>query len=77
MLTAPMALPTPTGQWHSVAWRRLGRDDADSRNSQTRDQETFSRRLSSVLSTSRAAEEADPAEVEARIRNITHGAGRD
>lgn len=59
-----------------MAWPRRSGSDS-SKGSEARDGELFTRRLSEVRQSSKDVEDADPAEVEARLRNITHGAGRD
>jgi hypothetical protein len=60
-----------------MAWLNLRRDDPKTKNSLARDAEVFSRRLTEVLSSSNGVTDAEPEEVEARIRNMTHGSGRD
>lgn len=60
-----------------MAWLSLRRDDPSTKKSLARDAEVFSRRLTEVLSSSNGADDAEPEEVEARIRNMTHGSGRD
>jgi hypothetical protein len=60
-----------------MAWLNLRRDDPKTKNSLARDAEVFSRRLTEVLSSSNGVADAEPEEVEARIRNMTHGSGRD
>lgn len=56
--------------------RDLGRDDRSSNKSPDRQSEIFSRRLIKLLSSNTGLEQADPDEVEGRIRNMTHGAGQ-
>ena len=48
----------------------------DSKNNRD-DGESALKRLGEVLSSSTALDEADPDEVEARIRNMSHGTNRD
>ena len=48
----------------------------DARRGQDREAEVFSRRLTRLLSSIDDMENQDPEEVEARLRNLTHGAGR-
>lgn len=60
-----------------MGWRRLMHQEPDSESGPVGDPGPFSRRLDDVLSVTRAVEEADPDEVEARIRNISHGVGHD
>ncbi len=56
-----------------MAW--LGRK-GESSSSNDRAAEVFSRRLNALLAAENGLETEDPDEVEARIRNITHGTGR-
>lgn len=60
-----------------MAWLNLRLEDPRTKKSLTRDAEVFSRRLTEVLSSSNGVDDAEPEEVEARIRNMTHGLGRD
>ncbi len=50
--------------------------DRDSKSNRDEDGSAL-KRLGQVLSSSAALEDADPAEVEARIRNLSHGTNRD
>jgi hypothetical protein len=60
-----------------MGWLNLDKKQSKSRRTPTTDAEVFSKRLVEILSSSSAVEDADPSEVEARIRNMTHGAGRE
>ncbi len=60
-----------------MARPRLAWEDPFSKGDMARHQEIFSNRLRLILSSESPVEDEDPAEVEARIRNISHGAGRD
>jgi hypothetical protein len=60
-----------------MAWPRLGWEDPFSKGDMARHREIFSSRLRLMLSSGSRVEDQDPAEVEARIRNISHGVGRD
>jgi hypothetical protein len=55
-----------------VAWL----SDRDSKSNRDEDGSAL-KRLGQVLSSSTALEDADPAEVEARIRNLSHGTNPD
>ena len=54
-------------------WRKLNRVDRDSKKKRARQDEAISERFSRVLSSSNGVESADSEEVEARIRNMSHG----
>jgi hypothetical protein len=60
-----------------MAWLNLRRDDPGTKKSLERDAEVFSKRLTEVVSSRSSSDDAEPEEVEARIRNMTHGSGRD
>ena len=56
-----------------MAWLRLNRDDRDSKEKQARHEQATSARLSRVFSSRSRIEGSDPDEVEARLRNLSHG----
>jgi hypothetical protein len=60
-----------------MAWLNLNREDRDSKQNRARHEEATSKRLRQVLSSANSVEGADPEEVEARIRNLSHGTYRD
>jgi hypothetical protein len=54
-------------------WLTFNRKDRDSRENRAREAEAISERIGRVLSSGKALESADPEEVEARLRNLSHG----
>jgi hypothetical protein len=56
-----------------VAWLKLSRDDSDSKENRARYERAASERLSRITSRTRIAEDEDPADVAARLRNLCHG----
>jgi hypothetical protein len=54
-------------------WLTFNRKDRDSRQNRARQAEAISERLGQVLSSGNAVESADPEEVDARLRNLSHG----
>ncbi len=54
-------------------WLNRYRKNRDSKKNRARHKEAVSKRFSRVLSTINIVEGADPAEVEAQIRNLSHG----
>lgn len=57
-----------------MAWRRPRRR-RDSREDLARHAELTSKRLNALRASSSELDDADPEEVEARIRNLSHGSG--
>ena len=60
-----------------MAWLNLNREDRDSKENRARHEEVTSKRLRQVLSSTNSIEGADPEEVEARLRNLSHGTYRE
>ena len=60
-----------------MAWLNLNREDRDSKQNRARHKEVTSERLRQVLSSGNSVEGADPEEVEARLRNLSHGTYRE
>ncbi len=60
-----------------MAWLNLNREHRDSKENRARHEEATSKRLKHVLSSGNSVEGADPAEVEARLRNLSHGTYRE
>jgi hypothetical protein len=60
-----------------MAWLNLNREDRDSKQNRARHEEVTSKRLRQVLSSGNSVEGADPEEVEARLRNLSHGTYRE
>ncbi|MFB3099114.1 MAG: hypothetical protein ACE1ZX_03645 [Acidimicrobiia bacterium] len=60
-----------------MAWLNLNREHRDSRENRARHEEATSKRLNQVSSSGSSVEGADPAEVEARLRNLSHGTYRE
>ena len=56
-----------------MAWLNLNREDRDSKDNHARHKEATSKRLRQVFSSSNGVEGADPEDVEARLRNLSHG----
>ncbi len=54
-------------------WLTFNRKDRDSRQNRARQAEAISERIGQVLSSGNAVESADPEEVDARLRNLSHG----
>ncbi len=54
-------------------WLNRYRENRDSKKNRARHNEAVSKRFSRVLSATNIVEGADPAEVEAQIRNLSHG----
>jgi hypothetical protein len=55
-----------------VAWLRRNRDDPDSKANLARYERVAKQRLNELISTTNRNHE-DPAVIEARLRNLTHG----
>jgi hypothetical protein len=60
-----------------MAWLNLNRDDRDSKENRARHEEVASKRLRQVFSSGNRVEGEDPDEVEARLRNLSHGTYRE
>ena len=60
-----------------MAWLNLNREDRDSKDNRARHEEATSKRLRHVFSSGNRVEGADPEEVEARLRNLSHGTYRE
>jgi uncharacterized protein (DUF1015 family) len=60
-----------------MAWRKHKRAERDSKKNRARHAEATSSRLSQVFSSTNGVEDADPEEVEARIRNMFYGSKRE
>jgi hypothetical protein len=60
-----------------MAWLKLNRDDRDSKENRARHEEVTLKRLRQVFSSGNSIESGDPEEVEARLRNLSHGTYRD
>ncbi len=59
-----------------MAWLNLNREDRDSKDNRARHERVTSKRLRQVFSSGNRVEGADPEEVEARLRNLSHGTYR-
>ncbi len=60
-----------------MAWLNLNREDRDSKDNRARHEEVTSKRLRQVFSSGNRVEGADPEEVNARLRNLSHGTYRE
>ncbi len=60
-----------------MAWLNLNREHRDSKENRARHEEATSQRLKRVFSSGNSVEGADPKEVEARLRNLSHGTYRE
>ena len=60
-----------------MAWLNLNREDRDSKDNRARHEEVTSKRLRHVFSSGNRVEGADPEEVDARLRNLSHGTYRE
>ncbi len=60
-----------------MAWLNLNREHRDSKENRARHEELTSKRLIHVFSSGNSVEGADPEEVEARLRNLSHGTYRE
>lgn len=60
-----------------MGWLKFKLRERDSKKNRARHAEVTSKRLSQVFSSANGLEDADPKEVEDRIRNISHGTNRD
>ncbi len=60
-----------------MAWLNLNREDPDSKDNRARHEEVTSKRLRHVFSSGNRVEGADPEEVDARLRNLSHGTYRE
>ena len=60
-----------------MAWLNLNREDRDSKENRARHEEVTSKRLRHVFSSGNRVEDADPEEVEARLRSLSHGTYRE
>ncbi len=58
-------------------WLNLNREHRDSKENRARHEEVTSKRLKHVFSSGNTVEGADPEEVEARLRNLSHGTYRE
>jgi hypothetical protein len=56
-----------------VSWWRLNSDDRDSKEKRARHEQAAAEQLSRVFHTVSSIEDADRDEVEARLRNLSHG----
>jgi len=59
-----------------MAWLKIKREERDSKKNRARHAEVTSSRLSQVFAASNGVEDADPEEVEARIRNMFYGTSK-
>ncbi len=59
-----------------MAWLNLNREDRDSKDNRARHERVTKKRLRQVFSSGNRVEGADPEEVEARLRNLSHGTYR-
>jgi hypothetical protein len=60
-----------------MAWLNFNREDRDSKQNRARHEEVTSRRSRQVFSSGNSVEGANPEEVEARLRNLSHGTYRE
>ena len=60
-----------------MAWLKLNRDDRDSKENRARHEQVASKRLNEIISSGNSVEGEDPDEVEARLRNLSHGTYRE
>ena len=60
-----------------MAWLNLNREDRDSKDNRGRHEEVTLKRLRQVFSSGNRVEGADPEEVDARLRNLSHGTYRE
>ncbi len=60
-----------------MAWLKLKQDNRDTTENGADEAATVSQRWSQVLWSDSIIEDADPDEVEARIRNLSHGTYRE
>ena len=60
-----------------MAWKKHKRQERDSKKNRARHAEVTSSRLSQIFAASNGVEDADPEEVEARIRNMFYGSTRE
>ena len=60
-----------------MTWLKLNRDDRDSKENRARHEDVTLKRLRQVFSSGNSLEDADPEEVEARLRNLSHGTYRE
>jgi hypothetical protein len=56
-----------------VSWWRLNSDDRDSKEKRACHEQAAAEQLSRVFHTVSNIEDADPDEIEARLRNLSHG----
>lgn len=56
-----------------MPWLKFTRDDSDSQENRDRNARAASVRLRRIASAEPSADLEDPADVEARLRNLTHG----
>ena len=56
-----------------MSWSRLNSDDRDSKEKRARHEQAAAEQLSRVFHTVNSIEDADPDEIEARLRNLSHG----
>ena len=59
-----------------MAWLNLNREDRDSKDNRARHERVTKKRLRQVFSSGNRVQGADPEEVEARLRNLSHGTYR-
>jgi len=59
-----------------MAWLKIKREERDSKKNRARHAKVTSSRLSQVFASTNGVEDADPEEVEARIRNMFYGSSR-
>jgi hypothetical protein len=60
-----------------MAFRKHKREERDSKKNRARHEKVTADRLSQVFAASNGVEDADPEEVEARIRNMFYGTNRE
>ncbi len=70
-------VPSVCCRYRRMAWLNFRRKERDSRKNRARHAEVTSSRLSQVFSKTNGVEDADPEEVEARIRNMFYGSSRE
>jgi len=56
-----------------LAWLNLNGEDRDSKENRARHEVAVSKRLNRVFASGSSIDGADPAELEARLRNLWHG----
>ena len=56
-----------------LAWLNFNRENRDSKENRARHEEAVSKRLNRVFASGDSIAGADPEELEARLRNLSHG----